>query len=97
MKLVLCWKCKQQDPRRPRYRIYTHERGIYRGTIDGKVALLCRQVDDITLACFDPTVVQGLIAALACSDPTLVQGLIAAKSYCGPWFHAIGADIVSCR
>jgi hypothetical protein len=28
----------------------THERSIYRGTIDGKVVLLCRQVDDIAVA-----------------------------------------------
>jgi hypothetical protein len=30
--------------------VYTaHERSIYRGTIDGKVVLLCRQVDDIAV------------------------------------------------
>jgi hypothetical protein len=38
----------------------THERSIYRGTIDGKVVLLCRQVDGIAVACSDPSVALGL-------------------------------------
>jgi hypothetical protein len=41
--------------------MYTiHERTIYRGKIDGKVVLLCRQVDDLAVACSDPSVAQGL-------------------------------------
>jgi hypothetical protein len=39
----------------------THERSIYRGTIDGKVVPLCRQIDAIAFACSDPTMAQGLI------------------------------------
>jgi hypothetical protein len=48
---------------RRRYRVH-HTRvkylSIYRGMIDGNVVLLCRQVDDIAVACSDPTVAQGL-------------------------------------
>jgi hypothetical protein len=42
----------------------THERSIYRGKIDGKVVLLCRQVDDLAVACSDPSVAQGLIDSI---------------------------------
>jgi hypothetical protein len=41
----------------------THERSIYRWTIDGKVVLLCRQVDDIAVICSD-TVSQDLIDSI---------------------------------
>jgi hypothetical protein len=34
----------------------TRERSVYRGTIDGKVVLLFRLVDNIAAACSDPTV-----------------------------------------
>jgi hypothetical protein len=40
-----------------------NERIVCRGTIDGKVVLLCRQVDDIAVACPNPTAAQGFIAA----------------------------------
>jgi hypothetical protein len=36
----------------------------HRGEIDGKVVLLCRQVDDVAIAYSDPTVVQGLIDSI---------------------------------
>jgi hypothetical protein len=39
----------------------THMRNIYSGTIDGKVVFLCRQVDDIAVACSDPPVTHSLI------------------------------------
>jgi hypothetical protein len=42
----------------------THERSIYRGKIDGKVVHLCRQVDDLAVACSDPSVAQGLINSI---------------------------------
>jgi hypothetical protein len=45
--------------------VYTiHERSIYQGKIDGKVVLLGRQVDDLAVACSDPTVAQGLIDSI---------------------------------
>jgi hypothetical protein len=46
----------------------TNERSIYRrGTMDGKVVFLYRQIDDITVACSNHTVAQGLIVAnIAC-------------------------------
>jgi hypothetical protein len=37
----------------------THKQSIYGGTINGKVVLLCRQVDDIAVFCSDPTMAQG--------------------------------------
>jgi hypothetical protein len=37
------------------------ERSMYRGKIDKKVVLLCRQVDDLAVTCSDPSVAQGLI------------------------------------
>jgi hypothetical protein len=37
-------------------KILAHARSIYRGTIDGNVILLYRQVFDITVACSDPNV-----------------------------------------
>ncbi len=44
--------------------VYTpHERSIYRGKIDRKVVLLCRQVDEIAVASSVPTTARGLIAA----------------------------------
>jgi hypothetical protein len=42
----------------------THEQTMYRGNIDGKVVFLRRQVDDLTVACSDPSVVQGLIDSI---------------------------------
>jgi hypothetical protein len=43
----------------------TYERSIYRGTIGGKVVLLCRQSDDIAVTCSDPTVAQGFREVIA--------------------------------
>jgi hypothetical protein len=38
--------------------VYTpRERSIYRGKIDGKVVLLCRQVGNLAVACSDPSVI----------------------------------------
>jgi hypothetical protein len=54
----------------------THERSIYRGTIDGKIVLLCRQVDDIAVACSDPTVAQGLIDSIGKVVDLKSQGIL---------------------
>jgi hypothetical protein len=40
-----------------------HERSVYQGTINGEALLLFQRVDDITVACSDPNVAQGLITA----------------------------------
>ena len=42
----------------------THERSIYRGTIDGQRVLICRQVDDLAVACGDVSVSKGIIARI---------------------------------
>jgi hypothetical protein len=54
----------------------THERSIYRGTIDGKIVLLCRQVDDIAVACTDPAVAQGLIDSIGKVVDLTKQGIL---------------------
>lgn len=43
----------------------THEKSIYSTTIDGKKVLLCRQVDDLAVACDDPAVCKMIIEELA--------------------------------
>ena len=42
----------------------THERNLYRGTIDGKDCLVCRQVDDLAVSSADPATSEKLIAAI---------------------------------
>jgi hypothetical protein len=54
----------------------THERSIDQGKIDGKVVLLCRQVDDIAVACFNPTVAQGLIDSIGIVVDLKSQGIL---------------------
>jgi Reverse transcriptase (RNA-dependent DNA polymerase) len=39
----------------------THERNIYQGTLDGFRILICRQVDDLAIACTDAATAQKLI------------------------------------
>jgi hypothetical protein len=51
----------------------THERSIYRGTIDGKVVLLYRQVNDIAVACSDP---QGFIDSIGKVVDLKSQGIL---------------------
>jgi hypothetical protein len=43
---------------------HTSERDVYLGKIDGKLVLLCRQVDDLAVACSDLSVAQGLIDSI---------------------------------
>ena len=42
----------------------THERNIYEGTIDGHRVLVCRQVDDLAVACDDSEVAKKVIAMI---------------------------------
>jgi hypothetical protein len=55
-------KAHQQDPRRSRYRVH-HTRAKYLSRYD-QHRLLCRQVDDMAVACSNPTVAQGLIDSI---------------------------------
>jgi hypothetical protein len=52
----------------------THERSIYRGKIDRNVVLLYRQVDDLAVACSDPSVTQGLIDSIGKIVDLKIQG-----------------------
>jgi hypothetical protein len=64
----------------------THEHSIYRGTIDGKVVLMCRQVDDLAVACSDPAVAQGLIDSIGKVVDLKSQGILSS-------FNGINIDI----
>jgi hypothetical protein len=54
----------------------THERSIYQGTIDGKVVLLCCQVDNIAVACSDAAVAQGLVESIGKVVDLKSQGIL---------------------
>jgi hypothetical protein len=54
----------------------TYERSIYRGKIEGKVVLLCRQVDALASACSDPSVAQGLIGSIGKIVDLKSQGIL---------------------
>ena len=41
-----------------------HERNIYHGVIDGQRVLVCRQVDDLVVACADPALAKRLISTI---------------------------------
>jgi hypothetical protein len=45
-------------------------------TIDGKVVLLCRQVDAIAVACSDHTVAQDWVDSIKGSGPIKSQGIL---------------------
>jgi hypothetical protein len=51
--------------------VESDEPSIYRGNIDRKVLLLCRQVNDLAAACSDPTVAQGLSDCIATVPTTI--------------------------
>jgi hypothetical protein len=42
----------------------THERNIYHGVIDGQRVLVCRQVDDLAVACADPALARRIISTI---------------------------------
>jgi hypothetical protein len=64
----------------------THERSIDRGKIDGKAVVLCRRVDDLAVACSDPTVAQGLIDSIGKIVDLKSQGILSS-------FNGIDIDI----
>jgi hypothetical protein len=39
----------------------THERNIYHGVFNGQRILVCRQVDDLAVACADPAIANALL------------------------------------
>jgi hypothetical protein len=46
------------------FRNTTHERNLYRGTVDGQDVIICRQVDDFAIASRDPKIAEKLIALI---------------------------------
>jgi hypothetical protein len=43
------------------FRNTTHERNLYRGTVDGHDVIICRQVDDFAIASLDPATAEKMI------------------------------------
>jgi hypothetical protein len=57
--------------------VYTiHKPIIYQDKIDGKVVLLCRQVDELAVACSDPSVAQALIDSIGKIVDLKSQGIL---------------------
>ena len=46
------------------FKTTTHERNLYRGTVDGQDVLICRQVDDFAIASHDPQIAEKLITMI---------------------------------
>ena len=53
----------------------THERNLYRGTIDGELVLVCRQVDDFAIASASPQAAAKLIAVINSHATTADLGI----------------------
>jgi len=74
----------------------THERNLYRGTIDGKTVLVCRQVDDFAVGCRRADVAKRLIAHINEHATTESQGMGTITSR-GVFNHYNGVDIHQTR
>ena len=59
----------------------THEKSLYRTEWDGKTVLLCRQVDDIAVACEDQSVCDEIISLISSKVDMINEGLL--KSFNG--------------
>jgi KUP system potassium uptake protein len=57
------------------FRSTTHEPNLYRGTVADQDVLLCRQVDDFSIACKDPAIAERLIALINARVTTESKGL----------------------
>jgi hypothetical protein len=53
----------------------THERNLYRGSIDGAMILICRQVDDFAIASVDPAVASKLVSMINAKVTTVDKGI----------------------
>jgi Reverse transcriptase (RNA-dependent DNA polymerase) len=54
----------------------THERNLFHATINGHLVLLCRQVDDIAIACADPATAQSIIKQIGDKIKVKTEGLL---------------------
>jgi len=57
------------------FRSTTHERNLYQGKIDGKLLLVCRQVDDFAIAVKDPKTADILINKINARVTTQNKGV----------------------
>ena len=74
----------------------THERNLYRGTIDGALVLVCRQVDDFAIATASPDTAEKLIAVINKHATTTSKG-IGVKDAQGIGLRYNGIDIHQTR
>ena len=74
----------------------THERNLYRGTIDGEMVLVCRQVDDFAIASASPLAAEKLIAIINSHATTTNLG-IGIKSRHGVASRYNGIDVHQTR
>ena len=56
------------------FRATTHERNLYRGTVDGKDVLICRQVDDYAVATKDHATAEKLVSVINAHVTTESKG-----------------------
>jgi hypothetical protein len=74
----------------------THERNLYRGTIDDALVLVCRQVDDFAIASTSPTAATKLIAIINAHATTESQG-VGVKDDQGVGIRYNGVDVHQTR
>ena len=53
----------------------THERNLYRGTVDDQLVLICRQVDDFAIAPKSTATAKKLVAAINQRVTTISAGI----------------------
>jgi Reverse transcriptase (RNA-dependent DNA polymerase)/GAG-pre-integrase domain len=58
------------------FRSTTHERSLYTATINGFQVLLCRQVDDLAIACTDTDIAQWVISQIGAKVEVTDGGLL---------------------
>ena len=74
------------------FKATTHERNLYRGTIDGETILVCQQVDDFAIASKSHTIADKLVAIINKHATMENQGIGIWDSY-GMHSHYNGVDI----
>ena len=53
----------------------THERNLYRGSVDGQMVLVCRQVDDFAIVSADPAIASKLVSMINAKVTTIDIGI----------------------
>ena len=75
----------------------THERNLYRGLVDGKDIIVCRQVDDFAVACEDPATAESFIQFINAKVTTESKGMGEALQIRGNRCAYNGIDLYQTR